>query len=194
VRAKYLGDSYDLIKRFWGESLRSVAPLYAHPRFVPSDVRERYTAATLIPILNLFDLPQEPYGLLLDPNTGIPLPDKTVINATASHAPLLFIVQANKRLQPAYMICFDQGFDRCQKLNRAEPRERKRAFFERSRNWLGVLRIPRSLLVHGREAREPCCCSSAAGVSWDSAGSLRTGGQAGRLTSNCTRPNSRGRR
>lgn len=28
----YLGDSYDLIKRFWSESLRSIAPLYAHRR------------------------------------------------------------------------------------------------------------------------------------------------------------------
>src|SRR5438552_17254728 len=36
VHEKYLGDSYDLVKRFWCESLGPVAPLYAHPRFVPS--------------------------------------------------------------------------------------------------------------------------------------------------------------
>src|SRR6266478_6504291 len=33
VHEKYLGDSYDLVKRFWCESLGPVAPLYAHPRF-----------------------------------------------------------------------------------------------------------------------------------------------------------------
>ena len=36
---QWLGDSYDLVKRFWKKSLEPVAPLYSHPRFVPSTIR-----------------------------------------------------------------------------------------------------------------------------------------------------------
>jgi len=31
-----LGDSYDLVKRFWAEALGPGGTLYAHPRFVPA--------------------------------------------------------------------------------------------------------------------------------------------------------------
>ncbi len=54
----YLGDSYDLVKRFWSESLRSVGPLYAYSRFVPADIRVQYTAVTSIPILDTDNLPR----------------------------------------------------------------------------------------------------------------------------------------
>jgi hypothetical protein len=49
LRGIYLGDSYGIVKRFWSESLRSIAPLYAHPRFVTPGIREQYTAVTSIP-------------------------------------------------------------------------------------------------------------------------------------------------
>jgi hypothetical protein len=52
VRGIYLGDSYDIVKRFWSESLRAVAPLLAHPRFVPADIRMQYTSVTSIPVLD----------------------------------------------------------------------------------------------------------------------------------------------
>jgi hypothetical protein len=61
---KYLGDSYDLIKRFWHEALEPIAPLYAHPKFIPADLRTRFTTLTSIPIL---DSPPEP---ALRPVTG----------------------------------------------------------------------------------------------------------------------------
>src|SRR5437867_469452 len=62
----------------------------------------------------------------------------------------------------------------------------KKGLLEKSRNRLAVLRVPRSLPVHGREARESCCRSSAAGVSRNSAGSLPTIERVKRLTARCT--------
>jgi hypothetical protein len=110
MRDKYLGDTYDLIKRFWSESLRSIAPLYAHYRFVPNEIRSKYTAITLIPVIDA--PPHDPFGILLDPHTGIPLPSEAPENTTLSHAPLSFLVQINEEFRPAYMICFDQSYHR----------------------------------------------------------------------------------
>jgi hypothetical protein len=95
LRGIYLGDSYDLVKRFWAESLRQVAPLHAHPRFVPLGIRAHYTSVTSIPVLDTNELPDGLFGVLLDPHTGIPQPSESSTEATASHAPLLFIMQVN---------------------------------------------------------------------------------------------------
>jgi len=93
MHEKYLGDSYDLVKRFWRENLKRVAPLYAHPRFVPVEIRARYTSLTSIPIFE--SRPRGQFGILLDPHTGIPLPGEA-FHATASHAPLQFLVRESR--------------------------------------------------------------------------------------------------
>lgn len=131
MRGIYLGDSYDLVKRFWAESLRQVAPLHAHPRFVPPGIRAQYTAVTSIPVLNIDELPDGLFGILLDPHTGIPQPSEFSTEATASHAPLLFITQINERLRPAYMICFDQSYHRRHENSRHEQLEMKQEFLRR---------------------------------------------------------------
>jgi hypothetical protein len=131
VRADYLGDTYDLVKRFWAESLGSVAPLYTHPDFVPPGIRLEYTALTKIRVLDVSDLPKGPYGLLLDPDTGIPLTTESSAKATKSHAPLPFIVQINQWLGPEYMICFDQSYHRHHEISRREQLEKKREFLQR---------------------------------------------------------------
>lgn len=130
MRGQHLGDSYDLVKRAWSDSLGSIGPLYAHPRFVPVGLRAQYTAVTSIPILDLGALPGHPYGVLLDPHTGIPLPDESVRGATASHASLPFIVEVLESLRPAYMVCFDQSHYRQQDLTAVEQRDRKRRFLQ----------------------------------------------------------------
>lgn len=112
MRDIFLGDSYDLVKRFWRDQLHYLAPLYAHPRFVLGPLRARYTALTMIPVLDPDNPPEAPYGLFFDPHTGIPLPEDTDSNATISHAPLPYIVKENARLRPHYMICFDQSVHR----------------------------------------------------------------------------------
>jgi hypothetical protein len=126
MRENYLGDSYDLVKRFWRESLKPIAPLYAHSKFVPARIRAQYTAVTSIPILEA--RPRGRFGILLDPHTGIPLPDESFGGATASHASLPFVVQVNEELQPSYMICFDQSYHRQHGLTREEQRDVKRKF------------------------------------------------------------------
>src|SRR5438445_7171282 len=93
---QWLGDSYDLVKRFWKKSLEPVAPLYAHPRFVPSTIRTHYTAVTTIPILDT--RPHGRVGVLIDPDTGIPLPDSTATRATTKYASLLFIIVGVEKL------------------------------------------------------------------------------------------------
>jgi len=118
------------VKRVWAESLGSISPLYAHPKFVPSSIRGQFTAVTLIPILDPAARPEGPYGLFLDPHTGIPLPQESVIRTTTSHASLQFIVQVNDSLGPAYMICFDQSYHRRHKLTVAEQRARKRSLLQ----------------------------------------------------------------
>ena len=130
MRSIYLGDSYDIVKRFWAESLCPLGSLYSHPRFVPAEIRARYTAVTLIPVLDTENLPEVPFGLLLDPHTGIPLHAESTAEATASHAPLPFVVLANEQLRPAYMICFDQSFYRRHELSRTEQLEKKREFLQ----------------------------------------------------------------
>jgi hypothetical protein len=126
VRERYLGDSYDLVKRFWAEALTTLGPLYAHPRFVPAAIRPRYAAVTRIPVLDPGEPPAAPFGLLFDPHTGIPLPADGRVQATAAHAPLPFIVRVNARLRPAHMICFDQSHHRRHELPKAGQLERKR--------------------------------------------------------------------
>jgi hypothetical protein len=46
MNQKYLGDSYDMVKRFWADILRPIAPLCAHPDFIPEPVRERFLRLT----------------------------------------------------------------------------------------------------------------------------------------------------
>src|SRR5438045_3411157 len=115
MRETYLGESFDLVKRFWYESLKSLAPLYAHPRFVPSAIHAQYTAVTLIPILDVGQ-----FGILFDPHTGIPLPSEWPGHTNASHATLPFMVQTAKELRPQYMICFDQSYHRQHELTREQ--------------------------------------------------------------------------
>lgn len=134
MRGKYLGDSYDLVKRFWSTSLGAIAPLYAHPKFVPpqpTQLRREYTAVTSIPILDTDKLPEEEYSLLFDPDTGIPLPDELVDKATPSHAPLPWIIRESEQLRPAFMICFDQSYHRRHHLGREGQREAKRDFLRK---------------------------------------------------------------
>src|SRR5437867_2849648 len=85
MREKYLGDSYDLVKRFWAESLSPVGRLLAHPGFIPAEMRAQYTLITNIPMLdslNSQNIDSRGFGLLMDPDTGIPLPVENLESPT----------------------------------------------------------------------------------------------------------------
>ena len=125
MQGKYLGDSYDLVKRFWSESLRVIAPLYAYPTFVPAGIQSEYSKVTLIQILDIDSLPRGPFGVLVDPDTGITLPDDSWDGARRSHVSLRFIIRMIEELRPRYVICFDQSYHRDHELTRTEQRELK---------------------------------------------------------------------
>jgi hypothetical protein len=91
MQRRYLGDSYDLVKRHWAQCLFSIGPLFAHPKFVPVEIRKEYELMTTIPVLD--QRPVTPFGLLLDPDTGIPLPTSHGAKVSRSYAPLSFVVE-----------------------------------------------------------------------------------------------------
>jgi hypothetical protein len=103
---EYLGDSYDLVKRFLGRALSKVAKLYAHQDFIPTGIQEKYFKLTKIPIL-----PRSPkgrFGILLDPDTGV----TNIGSATRRYVPLQFIVDLQGKQLPHYIVCYDQSFHR----------------------------------------------------------------------------------
>ena len=124
---KYLGDSFDIVKRFWAERLSAVAPLLAHPHFVPTSIKSQFEQMVGMRVLDKDEMPTEPFGLFLDPHTGVPLPRVARQSATASHAPLAFIEAEFTRLKPRYVVCFDQSHDRVPDVSRLAQRALKRA-------------------------------------------------------------------
>jgi hypothetical protein len=101
MRSEFLGDSYDLVKRFLAESLSSIAPIYADETFVPEEIREVYTKITGIPIFNSTAV--RPFAIFLDPCTGVPSPKHTSRKPTQEHAPLAFIVDVFEKCHPEYL-------------------------------------------------------------------------------------------
>jgi len=129
VNQKYLGDSYDIVKRFWAESLRPIAPLFADSRFIPEEIREEFSLVTAMPVIDLnAPLPQKPFGIFLDPDTGIPLPSNPMKHATTSHVSLDYIVRLHDEFTPKYLICFDQSYHRKHELSKQEQKEKKREY------------------------------------------------------------------
>ena len=130
MQDKFLGDSYDIVKRFLRDSLKSVAPLYAHPTFVPKEIRTKYKKLTKLPIFDEENPPNEDYGLFFDPDTGIPLPNAIGQKTSREHASLNFIIEISKELSPKYMICFDQSHHRVADLAKDKQRADKMAKLE----------------------------------------------------------------
>ena len=127
MRRDYLGDSYDIVKRFWAERLSPIAPLFAHPRFVPIEIRPVYERLTGMRVLQEEVAPTRPFGLFLDPHTGISLPDARRQRSASSHTTPAFIVEILADWEPRYLICFDQAHDRLRGLTRIEQRRNKSA-------------------------------------------------------------------
>ena len=106
----FLGDSYDLVKRFLAENLSSIAPIYADEAFIPEEIREVYTKITRIPIFH--PSVAHPFAIFLDPCTGIPSPNNAARKPTRQHAPLPFITEIFETYRPEFLICFDQSYSR----------------------------------------------------------------------------------
>lgn len=109
---KYLGDSYDFVKRFWNQALSPIGPLFTHPRFLKPELRQRFTALTGILPFDESKPPEKPFGILLDPHTGIPLPANGQKTPTNALAPIPFIEGILSSYSPEFLICFDQSHNR----------------------------------------------------------------------------------
>jgi hypothetical protein len=127
MNKKHLGDSYDLVKRFFYQELDPIARLYAHPEFVPLEIRDPYTKVTRLPILPETG-PDGRFGIVLDPDTGVRLPDNTVHRVSRRHVTLQFIVELNTKRHPEYVICFDQSHHRKHEHSREDQRKAKMEF------------------------------------------------------------------
>ena len=101
---KFLGDSFDLVKRFFAQTLSSIATVYADGAFVPEEMRTAYSKVTGVPIFD--DLAERPFALLLDPCTGIRVEGKP----TKNYVSPCDIARVFKRYHPQFLVCFDQSF------------------------------------------------------------------------------------
>ena len=107
MKREFLGDSYDAVKRLWGELLRDWAQLYAAPRFIPEELRSDFTRLTGIKILP--DKPFGIYSILNDPDTGIRLPNKSNQTEGRTHIALPSIVTQLQDDAARCVITFDQS-------------------------------------------------------------------------------------
>jgi hypothetical protein len=153
MHEKYLGDSYDIVKRFWAERLRPVGLLVAHPRFVPLPIRPQFELMAGMPVFNESRKPNQPFGLLLDPHTGIPLPTSSSQAVSASHAPLAFIDSEATRLGPRYLVCFDQSHKREAGLSAARQRAAKRTHLNQ-RGWFSFYYVSHAPFLFASRSEE----------------------------------------
>ena len=131
MRRKYLGDSYDALKRMWRDMLTDWALLYAAPRFIPENLREEFTRLTKITML-----PEKPAGafsVLNDPDIGIRLPgEENQAEGRGTHIALNSIVlQLEEGAQ--CVITFDQSHYRNLGIKKKEQRGEKMAYLAEKR-------------------------------------------------------------
>jgi hypothetical protein len=126
MHEQYLGDSFDILKRFWVHLLSPTASMLAHPRFIPRDLQIRFTQLTGAPIFDPNSPPRTAYSLLLDPHTGIPLPQAVNQNLRVSHAPIDFIASLFNDSALAFIACFDQTTKREPGISLVDQLDRKR--------------------------------------------------------------------
>jgi hypothetical protein len=107
MKRKYLGDSYDALKRMWQELLSDWAPLYAAPAYIPADLRKEFTQLTRIPILKTRH--PSKYSILNDPDTGIRLPDETNQKEGRTHISIDTIINQLKNSGAQCVITYDQS-------------------------------------------------------------------------------------
>lgn len=107
MKKKYLGDSYDAVKRLWQEVFSDWALLLAEPRFIPADIRKDFTALTRIPMLT--EHRPATYSIFNDPDTGIRLPNRENQREGATHIKLSTIAKQLRSPAVRCVVTFDQS-------------------------------------------------------------------------------------
>lgn len=108
MRHEFLGDSYDAVKRLWCQLLGSWATVYAHPQFIPLDLRTAYTRLTKIEMLP--DKPRGAFSILNDPDTGITT--KAQPSLCVTHVSIEQIAYQCRSSGARCVTTFDQSFKR----------------------------------------------------------------------------------
>lgn len=126
MKRLYLGDSFDAVKRMWQEVMLEWAPLFADPRFVPTELRSEFTTMTRIPILGA----KRPlaYSILNDPDTGIFAPDRANQRSGLSHASLAMIREQLSDSAVRCVVTFDQSNHRKRTFSAEDQRAAKLAW------------------------------------------------------------------
>lgn len=123
MKRKFLGDSYDAVKRLWQEAFSEWAPLLAEPRSIPEDIRGEFTTVTRIPLLN--DHRPAVYSIFNDPDTGIRLPDRENQNEGVTHINLATIANQLSNSTARCVLTFDQSHHRELGFTPADQRNAK---------------------------------------------------------------------
>lgn len=110
MKRKYLGDSYDAVKRLWCELLHEWAPLYAESRFIPDEIKTEFTRLTKISIMT--DKPEKSFSILNDPDTGIRLPGEKNQREGHTHISISTIANQLKYRGIRCVVTFDQSYHR----------------------------------------------------------------------------------
>lgn len=123
MKRKYLGDSYDAVKRLWQHIFDGWAPVFAEPRFVPQELRADFTRMTSIPVMG----PDRPavYSILNDPDTGIRLPSRSNQSESRSHVSIKTILKQLEDRRVRCVITFDQSQHRISGYSAHEQRRAK---------------------------------------------------------------------
>lgn len=123
MNRKFFGDSYDAVKRMWGDMLCHWAPLYADARYIPFEMQKDFTQLTGIPILKA--APDTPYSILNDPDTGIRMPGEKNQSTGRTHTTIKEIAAQLRKAAPRCVVTFDQSNYRQLGLNQQEQRAKK---------------------------------------------------------------------
>lgn len=129
LNRKYLGDSFDAVKRVWADVLSGWAPLYANPRFIPSDLRSEFTAYTHIPVLSKDHVGN--HAVLNDPDTGIYAPSREDQRVSVKHVSLGYIQHQLRNPFVRCVVTFDQSKHRTKKQTASDQRCAKLIWLER---------------------------------------------------------------
>jgi hypothetical protein len=120
MHERYLGDSYDAVKRLWCQALYSWAPLHAARLYIPGKrLQAQFTALTGIPMLA--DQPPKQYSVLLDPDTGIRLAGAR----GRRHVTLDTIADTFRSRGVVCVVTFDQSYVRQSGHSRSEQQSAK---------------------------------------------------------------------
>jgi len=107
MKGKFLGDSYDIVKRLWADLLLETAPLYAAPVFYKDRVlRQAFTQLTRIRMMD--EGPSGTFSVLLDPDTGVSLTNKH----PPGHVTPAYIADQFTNPGVKFVVTYDQSYRR----------------------------------------------------------------------------------